>query len=80
MNLRVEGDGTANGTRVLTESGVDISDSVAAVHFRHESGKEPVVEVDIHMPVVGFPGEGKAYFAGRQIVRIVYADGGEEEF
>lgn len=80
MKIRVEGDGTPTGTRVFTESGEDITACITAVNFRHDAGKPPAVEIDFHMPVVGFAGEGKAFFNGRQVSRIVYADGGEEEF
>lgn len=80
MKIKVTGDGTVTGTRVVDESGSDISDAVTAVRFEHAAGKLPRVEVDLQFVEVGFPGDGAFYFKGRQIERIVYADGGEELF
>ncbi len=37
-------------------------------------------ELDIMLSKVGLHGDGKAYFDGREVSRIIYADGGEEEF
>ncbi len=37
-------------------------------------------ELDIFVSRVGLYGDGKAYFDGREVRRIIYADGGEEEF
>jgi len=37
-------------------------------------------ELDINLSTVGLLGEGKVFYGGREIRRIIYADGGEEEF
>lgn len=80
MKFTVSGDGTITGTRVVDESGNDISKSVSAVRFSHQAGGVPIVEIDVIPREIGFPGEGKVYIGGRQVSRIIYADGGEEEF
>lgn len=80
MILKVIGDGSPTGTKVIDESGADVSKSIRSVRFEHRAGGAPSVEVDIMLPEVGFQGEGKFYFRDRQIARIVYADGGEELF
>lgn len=79
MKLQVTADGSSIGTTVTDESGQPV-DNVIAVRFEHRAGKSPTVEVDISLSQAGLLGEGKVYFRDREVRRIIYADGGEEEF
>jgi hypothetical protein len=78
MKMKVISDGVV--TRVEDETG-RMLDGVTAVRFRHEApGRLAIVEIDMIAHEVGFPGEGKVYIGGREVRRIIFADGGEEEF
>jgi hypothetical protein len=79
MRLRITADGSKAGTRIVDENDNTV-DHVTAVRFEHRAGKEPVVQVDLDLSPAGLLGEGRVHFRGREVRRIIYADGGEEEF
>lgn len=79
MKLKVTADGSKGGTTVADESGNPVQ-NVTTVRFEHLVGKEPTVEVEILLSHAGLLGEGKVFFRNREVRRVIYADGGEEEF
>lgn len=79
MKLRIAADGSKGGTVITDDDGRSV-DRVTSVRFEHSAGKDPVIHIDLALSAAGLLGEGKVHFRGRQISRIIYADGGEEEF
>lgn len=45
MNVKITADGTSTGTRVMTEDGIELSDSVEGLTFTHKAGGMPKVEM-----------------------------------
>jgi hypothetical protein len=87
MNVKVTADGTAHGTRVTRQDGVEVSDSIEAVSFTHEAGKMPVVNMRFLPPFeTGLEGSGEFSIlhphTGKPKVlkTIVFADGERLEF
>lgn len=79
MILTIKADGSPHGTTITTEDGRQLP--ATSVRFSH-SGRDalPIVEIELVMPRVDVVGDGKAYIDGREVKRIIYADGGEDEF
>jgi hypothetical protein len=82
MKVRIESDGSPTGTRVVDQSGNDISNRVTGVTFRHNAGEVPWVELDLGFIEISAV-ETKARMigpGGKEVRRIEYADGSEDVF
>jgi hypothetical protein len=87
MNVKITSDGTQRGTRVTREDGVEVSDSLVGVSFKHEAGKLPIVTMSMFPPFdTGLVGSGEFSIlhphTGKPKVlkTIVFADGERLEF
>lgn len=76
MKIRVEGDGSPTGTRIVSvETGEEIAD-VTSVEFRHEAGSLPLVDLRVALVEVKYEGEARLIGPkGRQVRSIEYMDG-----
>ncbi|MHB1086140.1 MAG: hypothetical protein ACYCZ0_00135 [Minisyncoccota bacterium] len=79
MKIKIIADGSSLGTRVVDESGHDIA-GVTTVRFSHTAQSSPRLEIDLYAAEVEVGGSAKVLVMGREVRRIIYADGGEEEF
>lgn len=87
MNVKITADGTLSGTRVVTESGIELSDSLESVTFTHKGGDLPKVEMRLSQPfATGLQGSGEFSMihphTGKVVVlrAIELADGERLEF
>lgn len=78
MNIQIVTN-EAGRPAVLREDGKPIA-GVTGARITLKADDIVRAELDIIVSKVGLYGEGKAYFDGREVSRIIYADGGEEEF
>lgn len=79
MNVKLISNGAAAGTLVLDESGAAI-EGITGVRVSVKAGDICRMELDLIPREIKVEGVAKTFVRGRQISRIVYADGGEEEF
>lgn len=81
MILHVEADGSVHGTKITTEDGIDISNSISGVKFIHDAGALPKVEVTLNLMDISV--EGTAYVQRtvdgrvfhREVKSITFIDG-----
>ncbi|HBF30857.1 hypothetical protein [Rhizobium sp.] len=80
MKVFIEANGQVRGTTVKDEHGNGIL-GVSGVEFAHHVGDMPAARLTIILPVVSIECEAKAYGPdGREIIKIMYADGTETEY
>ena len=79
MNVRIISDGTDAGTRVLNEEGAPIR-GIRAIKF--SAAVDEINEAAITLSFVQIDSAAKArfYVEGREVARIIYADGSEADF
>jgi len=81
MKVRIEADGTTRGTRIFDEAGNDISKNVTEVSFKHQAGGGPEIAIGIMLMPAVIEGEAKMYGAnGKEVRKVIYADGTEQEY
>ena len=78
MNIKIVTDDNGRPA-VLRDDGSPIK-GVTGARITIKPNEIVRAELDIMLTNVGLYGDGKAYFDGREVRRIIYADGGEEEF
>ena len=80
MKAKVISTGDVWGTRVVREDGVEI-ENITAVHWEHaQPGAVPRLSVDLAMAEIEAEGELSVYVGGKEVRRIIYADGSAEDF
>lgn len=78
MRVTLLADGTPGGTRLLTEDGNPLK--ITGVRFEQRAHGLPVLEADIVLSSAGLTGDVRPFFNGREVAKVVFADGGEELF
>ncbi len=81
MKVRIEADGDPRGTRIYGPDGSDITKTVTEVTFQHQSNGVPEIKIGIILSPVVIEGEAKMYGAnGKEVRKVVYADGTEVDY
>lgn len=80
MMVKVVSDGTPGGTKVLVD-GEPINE-ITGIRFSINTRDIGRVGLDLDLVArdVELQGEASIFLKGRKISRVIYADGGEEEF
>ena len=80
MKVRIEADGSAQGTVVYDEAGNKLT-GVTELSFHHQARGLPEIRVGILLCPVTVAGEAKVYGANGKIVsKIIYEDGTEDDY
>lgn len=81
MKVRIEADGHPKGTRIFGPDGEDITRTVTEVSFQRQGGGVPEIKIGITLSPVVIEGEAKMYGAnGKQVRKVIYADGTEVDY
>ena len=81
MKVRIEADGSPRGTKVYGPDGDDITSNITEVSFLHQAHAAPEIRICIILSPGVIEGEAKMYGAnGREVRKVIYADGTEEEY
>lgn len=80
MKVRIESDGSSVGTRILNEDGSSIA-GVVTVSFEHTARRDPQIRLELCIVSYVIEGEAKVYGPdGKQIKKMIFADGSEIEY
>jgi len=81
MKVRIEADGHTRGTRIYGPDGDDITSTVTEVSFQHQAYGVPEIKLGIVLSPITIEGEAKMYGAnGKEVRKVIYADGTEVEY
>lgn len=81
MKVRIEADGTPRGTKIYGPNGDDITHNVTEVSFQHQAHGAPELRIGIILSPGVIEGEAKIYGAnGKEVRKVIYADGTEDEY
>lgn len=81
MKVRIEADGGTRGTKIFGPDGENISQTVTEVSFTHQAGRQPEIRIGITLCPVSIEGEAKMYGAnGKEVRKVIYADGTEQDY
>ena len=81
MNVKIIGDGSPRGTKVISETGEDISNRLTGVHFHHEAAGSPIATIGLSLVQINYEGAVKVTAPNGKVVKsIIYEDGSQEDF
>lgn len=81
MKVRIEADGHARGTKIYGPNGEDMTGEVTEVSFKHQASGVPEIRIGIVLSPAVIEGEAKMYGAnGKEVRKVIYADGTEVEY